>query len=375
MPEDALRVESEEGRLIISLEGPLDQRQVPALWPRLIEALGEARTEEVVIDCRGISGIHSAGLAMLRLADLECERRRLRCSQRNLPPQAAEYRRYAEERIKERREQQPPLEPGFVSHIGFWAREIIDGTVGAITFFGNFLLSVGSVLRRPGRIGVTEILYQMQKAGAEAMPIVLVLSALMGFIVGMQSTTSVANVAPGIFVADAVTMGTMKEMAPLLTAVILVGRSGAAFAAEIGTMQVKEEIAALEVMGFDPMHFLVLPRVIGLALAGPLLTMVADAAGIFGGTIQGYMVVHLLPLDYLIEVSHAMQARFLYEGFIKGFAFALTIGLNGCFHGFGTGTAAESVGVQTTTAVVTGIFFTVFLDAVLAGIFHLFHVG
>jgi phospholipid/cholesterol/gamma-HCH transport system permease protein len=373
MPEGKMQIESEGDATVIYLAGPLDHRQVPALWPRLTETIGRPGAERVIIDCGQVSGIDSAGLALLRLLNRKCSMRRLDCTPRNMPERVSEFLRYAEERSGKRREEKPVPEFGFIGRTGLAALEIFETTVGAVSFLGEFLMAGGSALRHWRRLNIIEIFYQMQKVGAEAVPFVFILSGLMGYIVGMQSTES-TTISIGIHVADAVTMGTMKEMAPLLTAVILVGRTGAAFAAEIGTMQVKEEIAALEVMGFDPMHYLVLPRVVGLVLAGPLLVMIADAAGIFGGTIQGMMVLDLGPMNYLVEVSKVLQPGYIYEGFIKGFVFAATIGINGCFHGFRTGTAAESVGVQTTASVVTGIFFIVLFDALLAGIFHVLNL-
>lgn len=374
MPEQKMRVESDGNAAVILLEGPLDHHQVPELWRRFIKTVRRPGAKRLIIDYAGVSGIDSSGLAMLRLMNRECSKRRLDCLQRNMPGEVAEFYRYAEDRSAKRREIKPTPEPDFISRLGLRAWCFYETAVSAVAFFGEYLMASGNALRHWRHLDVTEILYQMQKVGADAVPFVFMLSALMGYIVGMQSTASVSALGANIHVADAVTMGTMEEMAPLLTAIILVGRTGAAFAAEIGTMQVKEEIAALEVMGFDPMHYLVLPRVLALFFAGPLLVMIADAAGIIGGTIQGMQILHLGMINYLVEVSKVLQAGYIYEGFTKGFVFALTIGLNGCFHGFRTGAAAESVGVQTTTSVVSGIFFIVLFDALIAGVFLVFNL-
>ncbi len=374
MTEDGVRVERETDAAVIYLEGMLDRVRVPGLWTRIAETLGRIEAGRVIVDCREVEGVDSAGVALLRLLGRECDRRRLAWSRRELPEQAEEFLRYAEERSERNREEEAGPEPGLVGRIGIRTGEILATAGGAVAFLGLFLLAAAGSLRRGHGLPVREILYQLQKVGADAVPFVFLLSGLMGFIIGMQSVASTTVLSLGIHVADAVTLGTMKEMAPLLTAVIIAGHSGAAFAAEIGTMKVKEELSALEVMGFDPMRTLVLPRVLALAIAGPLLTMIADAAGIVGGVVQGWMIVGLSPLNYVNEVGQVLEASFLYEGLVKGLAFSLIIGLNGCFHGLRTGAAAESVGTQTTVTVVSGIFFIVILDALLAGIFLTFNV-
>jgi phospholipid/cholesterol/gamma-HCH transport system permease protein len=161
-------------------------------------------------------------------------------------------------------------------------------------------------------------------------------------------------------------------MGPLLMAVIISGRSGASFTAEIGTMKVRQEIDGLRVMGIDPVDFLVLPRVLGLSLAGPLLTMIADAFGILGGLIVAWTTFNISFANYFSEVKQVITAADFVQGAVKGGIFAALIGLNGCFHGLRTGTAPEDVGVQTTTAVVTGILLIVLSDALMSGVFHVY---
>jgi phospholipid/cholesterol/gamma-HCH transport system permease protein len=160
-------------------------------------------------------------------------------------------------------------------------------------------------------------------------------------------------------------------MAPLLTAVILAGRSGAAFAAEIGSMKLNQELDALEVMDFDISGFLVLPRVFALAAAGPLLTLLADAAGIIGGMVTSRVVLGLPVVSFIQEIQKALSPADLYTGIIKGLSFAALIGLTGCYCGLRTRMTAGSVGIQTTTAVVSGILLIILADGLYAGIFQM----
>ncbi len=372
MAEDALRIESEDGTSAIYLEGDLHHGRVAALWDRLRESLEGVDSGAVVLDLRGVTAVDSAGVAMLRLLSSRCRERGLECTRRNVPEQARDYLQYVREHASDEDAPRGEAPPGFVTRIGEFVLGRLDGIAGSITFLGRFLIAGGQILRHPRRFGWGEILYQMQRAGAQALFFLILLSLLLGFIIGMQATTSMEQFGMTIRVADAVTLGTMKEMAPLLTAIMIVGRSGAAYTAELGTMQVKQEIDALEVMGVAPMNFLVLPRVFGLALAGPLLTVISDGAGIVGGIVQAYMVLDVSPIRFLAEVSQVLRVNHIVEGLIKGFLFALMIGMNGCFHGLRTGSAAENVGVKTTTSVVTGIFLIVALDAALSAVFFVF---
>ena len=319
-----------------------------------------------------MSEIDTSGIALLQLAERDCEHNKIECAYRNLPAQMQEYLDYARERSSGRPETEEEHPPGLIAKLGIWVEKKAAAGRFAATYCGDFLATAGGVLRHPHRLRLREIFYQMQLAGADAVPFVFWMSGLMGFIMGIQAVTTLSTFGAPIKVADVVTLGTMKEMAPLLTAVILAGRSGAAYAAEIGTMKVKEEIDALEVMGFEPMSFLILPRVLGLFMAGPLLTMIGEAAGILGGMVIGKLALELSAVNFLTEVSKTMTATLIYEGILKGFGFALIIGLNGCYHGLRTGTAAEDVGRRTTASVVSGIFLLVIADALFSAIFHVY---
>lgn len=374
MAEDTLRIDSEDGASAIYLQGDLDHSRVTELWGQLREALERVNAGKVILDLRDVTAVDSAGVAMLRLLQTRCRERQLDCTRRNVPEQARDYLRYVREHANGDEDEQaaPAPPPGMVTRVGYFTRDRLEGSAAAVEFLGKLMIAGGRVLRHPLRFGWGEILYQMQRAGAQALFFLVLLSLLLGFIIGMQATTSITQFGMSIRVADAVTLGTMKEMAPLLTAIMIVGRSGAAYTAEIGTMQVKQEIDALEVMGINPVNYLVLPRVFGLALAGPLLTAISDASGILGGIVQAYMVLDISPIRFLGEVSEVLKANHIIEGVIKGFLFALMVGMNGCFHGLRTGSAAENVGVKTTTSVVSGIFLIVALDAALSATFFVF---
>ena len=202
------------------------------------------------------------------------------------------------------------------------------------------------------------------------MPIVTLLSFLMGAILAFQSANQLRKFGATLFVADLVSISICLEMGPLLTALIVAGRSGAAFAAHIGTMQVTEEVDALRVMAIDPIRYLVSPRIIALALVAPCLTIFADIVGVLGGFMVGVFSLDLTPTQYLSEVKKVLELDDVLKGLTKSLVFGIEVAMVGCLKGFQVKGGAESVGAATTSAVVTSIFVIVVTDAVFALLFH-----
>ncbi|MBZ4659598.1 MAG: uncharacterized protein JG766_1521, partial [Desulfacinum sp.] len=195
---------------------------------------------------------------------------------------------------------------------------------------------------------------------------------LMGLIMAFQAAVQLRQFGANIFVADLVSLALTRELGPLMTAIILAGRSAAAFAAEIGTMKVNEEVDALTVMGFNVTEFLIMPKVAALAVSGPLLTIFANASGIVGGIVVGVLSLDLTPASFITEVWQILTVGDVAGGLVKSFAFALVVALVGCFRGLQTERTADSVGRMTTSAVVTSIFLIILTDAVFTVLFHVF---
>ena len=201
----------------------------------------------------------------------------------------------------------------------------------------------------------------------------MVLSILFGTIMVFQAMSRMGNFGADIFIADLVVISVTREMGPLVTAIILAGRSGSAFAAELGTMKLNKEIDALAVMDVDVTGYLVLPRVFAMFLAGPLLVMISDGFGLVGGLLTSMIAVGLPPESFLSESRTVLSAPDIFTGLIKGASFASLIGLVGCFRGLQTRLGPGSIGVQTTSAVVTSILLFVFADAFFSYIFQLYN--
>ena len=223
-------------------------------------------------------------------------------------------------------------------------------------------------LRRPAEHRGLPLL--VARAGTDAIPIVLVLNLLAGFVMAYQATRPLELYGANVFVADIVGISVTRELAPLMTAIIIAGRSGAGYAAELGTMRVSEEIDALRTMGFDPLAFLVLPRIATLAIVAPLLTLMGETVGVLGGVGVAVASLDLTPEAYLYELRTAVVVSDIWTGLVKSTAFGMAIAVIGCRQGLITRGAAAGVGQSTTRTVVQALFAIVVLDTMFTMFFR-----
>jgi phospholipid/cholesterol/gamma-HCH transport system permease protein len=241
-----------------------------------------------------------------------------------------------------------------------------------ISFSGSVAVAMVRVFTHAKPFRWRETWCYIQLCGADAMPIVSLISFLMGLIMAFQAAVQLRQFGGNIFVADLLALAFTRELGPFLTAVILAGRSGSAFAAEIGTMKVNEEVDALTVMGFDITEFLVMPKIYAMALAGPLLTCLSNWMGLMGGLVVGVIGLDLTASSFLQEAYEILDLSDVLTGLLKSFGFSIVVGAIGCLRGLQTEQGADSVGRQTTSAVVSGIFLIIFVDAIFTVIFHVF---
>jgi phospholipid/cholesterol/gamma-HCH transport system permease protein len=231
-----------------------------------------------------------------------------------------------------------------------------------------------TLVRHPRAGHWREVAPLCEKAGANAVPIVLLINFLVGFVMAFQSARQLKMFGANIYVADLVGISLTRELAPLMTAIIVCGRSGAAFAAELGSMKVNEEIDALRTLGLTPFGWLVMPRVLALVLVVPVLTLIADFIGVTGGLLVGVTNLDLTARGYLIETLKAVQGWDVITGLVKSLAFSVAIALIACQQGFAAEGGAEGVGKRTTSTVVTSLFAIVILDALFTMVFRTFDV-
>jgi phospholipid/cholesterol/gamma-HCH transport system permease protein len=241
-----------------------------------------------------------------------------------------------------------------------------------LDFLGQSALAILGLVRAPRTGNSRDLVPLMERMGVDAVPIVVLINFLVGFVLAYQSAGQLRQFGANIYVANLVGLSLTREMGPLMTAIILCGRSGAAYAAELGSMKVGEELDALRSMGFGPIRYLVVPRVLALVLVAPLLTIVADVVGLLGGLVVGVTSLDLSPRLYFHQTQHALALWDVTAGLVKSVVFALAIGLIACQQGFATTGGAEGVGRRTTSAVVITLLMLIVIDAVFTVFFRVF---
>ncbi len=238
-----------------------------------------------------------------------------------------------------------------------------------VAFVGAVALDLARALARPRHLRPGLALQELQAAGVSALPIVGLLAFLMGIVIAYQGGVQLRSYGANIFVADLVGLSVLREIAPLITAILLAGRSGSAYTAQIGTMRVTEEIDALRTLGLSPLEILVVPKLLGLVLALPLLTVYADALGVAGGMLMAQWVLEVSPAAFVERLHQAVDLSDYLVGVGKAPVFAALIALVGCHRGFLAGASADSVGRQTTLSVVQAIFLIIVTDALFSVVF------
>jgi phospholipid/cholesterol/gamma-HCH transport system permease protein len=264
----------------------------------------------------------------------------------------------------------PREQPGLLVQIGEGALKLFATATDILTFLGGSAEALARDIVHPKQVRWDNLWKLVERAGSDAVPIVTVLSFLMGAILAFQGAIQLRKFGANIFVADLVSVAICLEMGPLVTALIVAGRSGAAYAAQIGTMQVTEEIDALRVMAIDPVRYLVSPRIIAVALALPSLTIVADLIGALGGLVVAVISLDLTPASYINQVGRVLEVGDVVKGLIKSLVFGVEVAIIGCLKGFQVKGGAEGVGTAATSAVVTSIFIIVSTDAIFAVLYH-----
>lgn len=258
-----------------------------------------------------------------------------------------------------------PAPQGYLADLGqaasrFWADALYFNQ-----FLGEAVISLSAFLQGRARYRRVDLWLQIQECGPAAVPIVTMISLLVGLILAFVGAVQLSLFGAELYIADLVALGMTREMGALMTAIIMSGRSGAAFAAQIGTMNVNMEVSALKVMGFSPVDFLVLPRLIALILVMPFLGLYSDLLGIAGGALVGVAFFDIPPSQFLMRTSEAVDLTDFFIGLFKCSLFGVLIALAGCMRGVQCGRTASAVGDAATSAVVTSIVLIVVADSIV----------
>jgi ABC-type transport system involved in resistance to organic solvents, permease component len=254
----------------------------------------------------------------------------------------------------------------FFERLGLIVIGLSQGATAMVTFVGESVVSLGKLVRRTAQFRWSDTLLVMQECGPKALGIVALINFLIGLILAFVGAVQLQQFGAAIYTADLVAIATVREMGCIMTGIIMCGRTGAAFAAQLGTMKVNQEIEAYRTFGFSPFEFLVLPRMLALILMMPVLVLFADLISILGGFLVSTSMLHITPMLYINRTIQSITVTSFLLGIFKGTYFGVVIALTGCLRGMQCGTNAAAVGLATTSAVVTGITVIIASDGLFA---------
>jgi phospholipid/cholesterol/gamma-HCH transport system permease protein len=336
---------------------------------REFERSEASRSRVSAIDASGISALDTAGVVLLRriAAKLGHDGRASEVS--GLRPEHRALVSFVESADREAGESAEAPRSA-LERVGEAAWRAAIGSGRLLGFVGEVAVVALRTLASPSRIRWRPILFNVRTAGFDALPITGLLCFLMGIVIAYQGATQLERYGANIFVADLVGLAMLRELSPLLTAIIVAGRSGSAYAAQIGTMKVTEEIDALRTVGIAPIELLVLPKILALSIALPLLTVYADVLGVAGGMLMAHSELDVGYADFLDRLQRALRLSDFLVGIGKAPIFAAIIAVIGCHQGFEVAGDAESVGHRTTVSVVRAIFFVIVTDALFSVAFN-----
>ncbi len=238
-----------------------------------------------------------------------------------------------------------------------------------LSFYGETVVGFAALVRRPGRLRFTALVNQVELTGLNAIPIVCLLSFLIGIVIAFVGADQLRRFGAEIFTVNLLGVIMLREIGVLMTAIMVAGRSGSAYTAQIGTMQVNEEIDALRTLGLNPMDVLVIPRIGGLLISLPILAFLAEIAGLLGGAMMATMVLDVTFTQFVRQLESVITLNHFAVGMVKAPVFAYIIAIVGCYEGLRVGGSAESVGRMTTKSVVTSIFLVIIADAIFSVVF------
>ena len=359
---------SSDGALILSINGSLDTTSTGQAWRRALQLITEHQPKGLIVDASRLTYCDGAGAALLLELRRRQESRRQPYEIQSLDPA---YRALLDLYGRWDAQRPEPLAPADspVEQIGRATVAVWRDVVVLIAFVGQLSSALATAARRPGVVRWKDALLTAELAGVNALPIIMLLGFLLGLIMAFQSAIPMRQFGADIYVANLIGLSMLRELGPLLTAIILAGRSGSAFAAELGTMKVSEEIDALTTMGLEPVRFLVVPRVIAAVAMTPLLSVFAGLLGLIGGAVV--MLSLGFPLvTYIIQVKSAVTVGDLIGGLSKSFVFGIVVAAIGCLRGLQTKSGAGAVGESTTRAVVSGLVLITVVDGIFAVVFY-----
>jgi phospholipid/cholesterol/gamma-HCH transport system permease protein len=352
----------EDGRCVLKLTGNLTILRVR----KLAEQLAEIEAPDIVVDLSQVERMDTVGAWLIH--KLERDRGAKIVGATDDQKLLIEHVTQADQPMKVKRDAEPPL-IRVLGQIGTSTKNVAATLYGLLGFFGALLISSANVIRHPRRFRPNAVVQQFEVVGLNAIAIVGLMCFLVGIVIAQQGAVQLRQFGFEDYTINLVSRSAIKELGVLMTAIMVAGRSGSAFAAQLGSMKLNEEIDAMRTIGVSPMEALVVPRVLATVLMMPLLGFYAAVMAMVGGGIFCWLSLDIPPASFIQRIRDVVPMTDLYQALIKAPVFGMIIAMAGCFQGMQVEGNAEAVGLRTTAAVVQGIFLVIVLDAFFAVFF------
>ena len=359
-------------KVLLKIEGLLNAQSTASIWRKCMPVVDDKQPHILEVDASELTYCDGAGIGLF----VELNRRQLNTKgQYVIKGLKEEFQRllkiYCPDKPESLGSKTPSREKiSFMEILGKRFFSFLGDVFSQLSFTGKTAYVLVTALKKPSRhIRWRDVWRVVELAGVDAVSIVFLLNLIMGVVIAFQAAIPLQMMGADIYIADLIAISITRVLGPLMTAIILAGRTGSAFAAELGTMKINEEIDALNTMGIEPVRFLVINRIIGLIILFPVLTLIADIAGITGGGIifksLGYPIV-----TYVDRIIGILNLKHFLGGFVKSFAYGIAIGAIGCLRGMQTKTGASAVGQSATSAVVSGFVLIMLIEGTFSVVYY-----
>ena len=366
---------ADDATLMVRLSGPWHlSRDLPPVSLVIPELQKQPVPKRLSYDTSSLTAWDSGLVSFLLEVDSLCRQRGIKDDREGLPAGLKRLIELAEAVPEKEGARAAEKRKPITERVGDWVLANSVGMADFLTFFGDLSVALAKFVRGKARYRTVDLMEVVQQCGADAVGIVCLISFLVGIILAFMGAVQLAQFGAAIYVADLVGVGMVRDMGAMMTAIIMSGRTGAAFAAKLGTMKVTQEIDAFTTMGISPLEFLVLPRVLALVMMMPLLCLFADFVGIMGGAFVGVTMLDLSLSTYMRETVSTFTFINFAGGLIKGTTYGGLIALAGCLRGFQCGDSSSAVGDAATAAVVMSIVLVVAACGVFAVAFNFLHI-
>jgi phospholipid/cholesterol/gamma-HCH transport system permease protein len=360
-----------EGRLTLVLKGPWQLRERLPQYAAVEQEIAARTPSRLTFDTAAMQAWDTGLLTFLTAVEGMCAKQGLEIDRSGLPEGVRKLLALAEAVPEREGARAGEVDESLLERVGMATLSQKESLSEMLRFVGEVTVACGRFVRGRARYRRSDLFLLVQQAGAEALPIVTLISFLVGLILAFVGAVQLTQFGATIYVADLVGIAMVREMGAMMTAIVMAGRTGASYAAQLGSMKVNKEIDALATMGVSPLEFLVLPRMLALFVMMPLLCLYADLVGILGGAAVGVGMLDLSAITYYRETAAAVTMTDLVGGIFKASVYGVLIAISGCLRGMQSGSSSSAVGDATTSAVVTSIVFIISACGVFAVVFYI----